>query len=131
MSDIKNSIDAVIIGGGHNGLVCANILAKKNKKVLICEARDTCGGLINDEITNFIPPINASISNTLGRISVKYQPKNTIALSESGEHIRLNGNQHIDHKSISAFSTKDADSYIEFNRKMSLFSKIFIDICIL
>ena len=119
----KSNYDVIIIGGGHNGLVCANILAKKNKKVLICEARERCGGLINNEITNFVPPINPIVSNALGRLSIKYNPKTTIALSESGEHIRLNGNHHIDHKSISAFSTKDADSYIEFNRKMSLFSK--------
>ena len=119
----KSNYDVIIIGGGHNGLVCANILAKKNKKVLICEARERCGGLINNEITNFVPPISPIVSNALGRLSIKYNPKTTIALSESGEHIRLNGNHHIDHKSISAFSTKDADSYIEFNRKMSLFSK--------
>ena len=30
MSDKK--YDAIIIGGGHNGLVCANIIAKKIKK---------------------------------------------------------------------------------------------------
>ena len=42
---MTKNYDVIIIGGGHNSLVCANILAKKNKKVLICEARDTCGGL--------------------------------------------------------------------------------------
>ena len=26
-------LDAIIIGGGHNGLVCANYLAKAGKKV--------------------------------------------------------------------------------------------------
>ena len=39
MSD--KQYDAIIIGGGHNGLICASILSKKNKKVLICEARET------------------------------------------------------------------------------------------
>ncbi len=33
--------DVIIIGGGHNALVCANVLAKKNKKVkLIVNARN-------------------------------------------------------------------------------------------
>ena len=71
----KSNYDVIIIGGGHNGLVCANILAKKNKKVLICEARERCGGLINNEITNFIPPISPIVSNALGRLSIKYNPK--------------------------------------------------------
>ena len=31
----EKQYDAIIIGGGHNGLICASILSKKNKKVLI------------------------------------------------------------------------------------------------
>jgi len=119
----KSNYDVIIIGGGHNGLVCANILAKKNKKVLICEARETCGGLVNNEIINFASPLSSNVSNLLGRLSIQYKSKNTIALSESGEHIRLIGNEHLDYESISAFSSKDADRYVEFHRKMSLFSK--------
>ena len=52
MSDMQ--YDAIIIGGGHNGLVCANILGKKNKKVLVCEARENCGGMVNHEIINYV-----------------------------------------------------------------------------
>jgi phytoene dehydrogenase-like protein len=29
---MTKNYDVIIIGGGHNALVCANILAKKNKK---------------------------------------------------------------------------------------------------
>ena len=29
--------DAIIIGGGHNGLVCASYLSKKGYKILIIE----------------------------------------------------------------------------------------------
>ncbi len=31
--------DAIIIGGGHNGLTCAAYLAKAGKKVLVLERR--------------------------------------------------------------------------------------------
>lgn len=36
--------DALIIGGGHNGLVCAFYLARAGLKVRILEARDVIGG---------------------------------------------------------------------------------------
>ena len=37
------SRDAVIIGGGHNGLVCAFYLAKSGMRVTVCEARGVVG----------------------------------------------------------------------------------------
>ncbi|NJN93797.1 MAG: NAD(P)/FAD-dependent oxidoreductase [Anaerolineales bacterium] len=40
----NNQFDAIIIGGGHNGLVTAAYLAKAGKKVLVLERRDTLGG---------------------------------------------------------------------------------------
>lgn len=36
--------DAVIIGGGHNGLTCAAYLAKAGRSVKVLEARDVVGG---------------------------------------------------------------------------------------
>ena len=36
--------DAVLVGGGHNGLVCAAYLARAGKKVLVLEANDALGG---------------------------------------------------------------------------------------
>ena len=36
--------DAVIIGGGHNGLVCAAYLAAGGLKVTVLERRDVVGG---------------------------------------------------------------------------------------
>ncbi len=36
--------DAVIIGAGHNGLVCGAYLARAGKKVLVLERRDIVGG---------------------------------------------------------------------------------------
>jgi phytoene dehydrogenase-like protein len=36
--------DAVIVGGGHNGLTCAAYLARAGQSVLVLEARDHLGG---------------------------------------------------------------------------------------
>jgi phytoene dehydrogenase-like protein len=36
--------DAVIVGGGHNGLSCAAYLARAGKRVLVLEARERIGG---------------------------------------------------------------------------------------
>ncbi len=43
--------DAIVIGGGHNGLVCAAYLARAGKKVLVCEKRHLVGGAaVTEEI---------------------------------------------------------------------------------
>jgi NAD(P)H-hydrate repair Nnr-like enzyme with NAD(P)H-hydrate epimerase domain len=39
----NQNYDAIIVGAGHNGLVCANYLAEKGKKVLILERRHEVG----------------------------------------------------------------------------------------
>ena len=41
--------DAVIIGGGHNGLVCAAYLAKAGHKVCVLERRHVLGGCATTE----------------------------------------------------------------------------------
>ncbi len=45
------SFDAIIVGGGHNGLVCAAYLAGAGRKVLVLEARELVGGCaVTEEI---------------------------------------------------------------------------------
>ena len=36
--------DAIVIGGGHNGLTCAAYLARAGRKVLVLERRHVVGG---------------------------------------------------------------------------------------
>ncbi|MFT5275524.1 MAG: phytoene dehydrogenase-like protein [Saprospiraceae bacterium] len=42
---MSKQYDVIIIGAGHNGLVCANALAEKGQRVLVLEANDQVGGM--------------------------------------------------------------------------------------
>lgn len=46
---MSRSHDIIIIGGGHNGLVCASYLARAGHQVLLLEARDLLGGAATSE----------------------------------------------------------------------------------
>ncbi len=38
--------DVIVVGAGHNGLICACYLAKAGRKVLVLERREIVGGAV-------------------------------------------------------------------------------------
>jgi phytoene dehydrogenase-like protein len=58
--------DAVVIGGGHNGLVAATVLAKSGRKVLLVEAGAELGGAARTE--EFAPGFRVSLAHLLNRL---------------------------------------------------------------
>lgn len=44
MSGPNKDADVIVVGGGHNGLICAAYLARAGHDTLLVEARDTVGG---------------------------------------------------------------------------------------
>ena len=41
---MKSQYDIIIVGAGHNGMICGALLAKAGKSVLILEAASHVGG---------------------------------------------------------------------------------------
>jgi phytoene dehydrogenase-like protein len=61
------SFDIIVIGGGHNGLVSAAVLAKSGRKVLVLEAAGDVGGAARTE--EFAPGFcTSSIAHLLNRL---------------------------------------------------------------
>ena len=48
-SGMDTGFDVIVIGGGHNGLVCANYLQKAGHKTLVLERRGIVGGAVCTE----------------------------------------------------------------------------------
>ena len=91
------SFDAIVIGGGHNGLVAAATLGKSGRKVIVLEAdRDTGGGARTEE---FAPGFSVS---PLAHIINRLHPEvvKTLQLERNG--LRLAKNDFIPSIALSA-----------------------------
>ena len=64
-----NQYDAIIIGAGHNGLVCAAYLVQSGQRVLVLEAADTPGGLAASR--EFHPGFHATVAHSVSHFSEK------------------------------------------------------------
>src|ERR1700728_1366262 len=66
----RNDTDVIIIGGGHNGLVCAFYLARAGLKVTVLERRNVVGGAAVTE--EFHPGFrNSTASYTVSLLNPK------------------------------------------------------------
>ncbi len=85
--------DVIIIGGGHNGLVCASYLSKKGYKILILEKNEKLGGLVNCASS-----LNGFSSKILGDLNIKLPKLNynsyIVALHSEQQHTILQENNN-------------------------------------
>jgi len=61
--------DAVVVGGGHNGLVAAGYLARTGRKVLVLERREVVGGPCSR--LEYFPGYHGAFSNSPGSLEPK------------------------------------------------------------
>ncbi|UCF81856.1 MAG: NAD(P)/FAD-dependent oxidoreductase [Acidobacteriota bacterium] len=120
--------DAIIVGGGHNGLTAAAYLAKAGKKVLVLERRYVLGGCtVTEEIypgfkytvlSYVVSLMRPEIIRELELAKHGYDviPMHTsLSLLPDGNRLFLSEDEKENHREISRFSRRDADAYPEFH----------------
>ncbi|HTY27918.1 MAG TPA: NAD(P)/FAD-dependent oxidoreductase, partial [Mycobacterium sp.] len=128
---MSNTYDAIVIGGGHNGLVSAAYLARNGARTLVLEARGSLGGAATTEapwadaphlrvtrlsyVMSLMPPtIVRDLS--LERHGYKVHPMGPSyqAFPEGGSLIIYEDDPKRTHEQLSKFSKKDADALPEY-----------------
>ena len=121
--------DVIVVGAGHNGLICAARLAKAGKSVLVLEANASVGGMaVTQEFTDgfsvsgcaqFLGELNDVIAKDLGISRIDGSGAlETVVLSPSGEHVRYSG------ETVTGVSAEERARYQRFRRRMDRFAAL-------
>ena len=123
--------DAIVVGGGHNGLTCAAYLARAGRKVLVLEARHVLGGAAVSEELH--PGFTFSVCSyvvsllrpwiirdlELPRFGLELIPLDaSYSPLPDGPGLCRWGDPERTRREIAAFSQLDAETYPRFGQAM-------------
>ncbi|MFT4614084.1 MAG: phytoene dehydrogenase-like protein, partial [Bacteroidia bacterium] len=125
-----NSYDTIVIGAGHNGLVCAALLARSGQKVLLVEASESAGGLASTR--EFHPGFRVSVAHSVSHFAAEvtqelklsehgYQEPvgsilNTVGLNLAGEHVVISS------QGVVGVDAADSIKFLEYRASMRRFA---------
>ena len=138
----KDNYDAVIIGGGHNGLVCSFYLAKAGLKVKVLERRNIVGGAAVTE--EFHPGFrNSTASYTVSLLNpevikdmrlkenglkiVKRPISNFLPLDDNN-FLKVGGSIEKTQMQFRKFSNHDAEILPEYYRRIENVADVLRDL---
>lgn len=137
--------DVVVIGSGINSLVCATLLAKKGKKVLVLEKRLTVGGLaasdefhpgfktagVFNDTTQLRPWVIDQLNLKQHGLKLRAEEAPVFAPQKGGRGLLLWRNADKAQEEIAPLSQKDAKAYKDYRafveRVSPFMRKVFDD----
>ncbi|TXH37366.1 MAG: NAD(P)/FAD-dependent oxidoreductase [Rhodospirillaceae bacterium] len=132
--------DVVIVGGGHNGLVCAAYLAMGGLKVTVLERRDVVGGAAVTEefhpgFRNSVASYTVSLLNPKvirdlnlaahGLRIVERKISNFLPL-EDGRYLKVGGGKTA--QEVAKFSNRDAERLDAYGERLDVIADVLRDL---
>ena len=128
--------DAIVIGGGHNGLVAAAYLARAGKKTLVLERRHLVGGAtVTEEIypgfkyTVFSYVVSLLRPDIIRDLQLPRHGLTVLPLESTltpllnGDYLYRDGDHFRTLRDIARHSARDAGAYDEYSRNMYFMAK--------
>ncbi|XP_037439042.1 pyridine nucleotide-disulfide oxidoreductase domain-containing protein 2-like [Triticum dicoccoides] len=131
--------DAVVIGGGHNGLAAAAYLARAGRSVAVLERRGVLGGAAVSE-SDLVPGFRFSRCSyllsllrpalirelELERHGLKLLPRSPSSFTPclDGRYLLLGPDAELNRSEIGKFSKKDAEAYPRYEEQLEKFCKL-------
>jgi phytoene dehydrogenase-like protein len=129
---VSAAVDAIIIGGGHNGLVCAFYLAKAGRRVCVLERRAIVGGAAVTEefhpgfrnsvasyaVSLLNPKIIAEMDLARHGLKIVIRPMAYFAPDARGGHLLLGRDERENLETLRRLSPKDADAWPHYHARL-------------
>lgn len=128
---MSHKYDAIVIGGGHNGLTAAAYLARGGKKVLVLERRHVLGGAaVTEEI---FPGFKFSVCSyvvsllkpniirdlQLPKFGLELVPLESTFTPLDGDYLIRWADHDLTHRELYRHSPRDAEAYDRFGQTMT------------
>ncbi len=131
---MTDTYDVILVGAGHNGLVCAGYLAKAGRKVLVLEANDSPGGAAATRefapgyfvsaCAQWLYQLHPRVSRELEleRHGLQWAAKNipSVLLDEGGRHLTQLGG----HIAGDQLASEDIAAYRAFHDRTGKYVKL-------
>ncbi|HET7170017.1 MAG TPA: NAD(P)/FAD-dependent oxidoreductase [Gaiellales bacterium] len=120
------SYDAIVAGGGHNGLVCAALLARAGRRVLVVERRERTGGILDGVVSTvgrLRPALVAELELERHGLELARPPIRMLALREGGAPVAFWADPGRTAEGLAAVSGADATAYPRFDAHVRVLAR--------